>query len=316
MNRDLRYTPKKRLVRQDHYRWMREGTPNFDDRVFEYIDELRVIAKKDVKWITPLTPVMKAIEEMAYSYRSLPVISAGRFTGLLTAMRIINYLGGGELFQIIEKKHGFNIYSALNREIVESIMEKNPVVVYVDEGIREALGRMVTTGAGILPVLERDERVFGIITEHDFVKYLVGVVSIGLKARDVMSTPVVTINEQASFREAMETMVKYGFRRLPVVNVDMEVQGLITAMDILRAFGTHEVFEKTPGEDIRIVLQTPISEYMVRDVAVIKADEDLVKAVETMFSRNISSVLVVDDEGVLEGIITERDILYSIISPK
>lgn len=312
----LRFSPKARPFRQDHYRWMREGTPNFNDRVFEYINELEIIAKRDVKWVSTSVPIMKALEEMAYSYRSLVVTFAGRFSGLLTVMRIINYLGGGELFQIVERKHGYNIYSALNKEPVESIMEKNPVVIYVDEGIREALNRMVTYGAGILPVLNRDGRVYGILTEHDFVKYLSGVVSIGLKTRDCMSSPVITTRENSTLKEVMETMVKFGFRRLPVVSEEGTVRGLITAVDIVRAFGTHTIIEKTPSNDIREVLRTNVAEYMVTDVAVVHLDDDLIEAIETMLSRNISSVLVVDDEGVLKGIITERDVLYAILAPK
>jgi len=313
----LKFTPKSRPLRQEHYRWMREGTPNFDDRVFTGVKELELIAKKEVKWVLPSTSILKALEEMAHSYRSLIVQnSTGSFKGLLTVMRLVNYLGGGDLFQIVERRHNFNLFSALSKEPVESIMEKNPVVVYVDEGIKEALARMVNYGAGILPVLNRENRVVGILTEHDLVKYLAGVVSLGLKVRDVMSSPVVTVGENATLKEAMETMVKYGFRRLPVVNDEGVVEGIITAVDIVRKFGTHELIERSTGGDIRDILVIPVTEIMVHDVAVAREDDDLASAVNTMLTRNISSVLVIDDEGVLKGIVTERDVLYAILAPK
>lgn len=295
---------------------MREGTPNFDDRVFEHVSELEVVAKRDVKWVSPVTPIMKALEEMAHSYRSLVVLSAGFFAGLVTVMKVVDYLGGGELFQIVEKKHGHNLYSALNKEPVESITEKNPVVVYVDEGLREALARMIVYGAGILPVLERNGKVYGILTEHDFVKYLAGAVSIGLKARNCMSSPVITASENATLKEAMETMVRYGFRRLPVVSEDSAVSGIITAIDIVREIGTHSLIERSRSGDIRELLVIPVSDIMVRDVATAHLDDDLAQVVSTMLSRNVSSVLVVNDEGVLKGIITERDVLYAIVTPK
>ncbi|MEM0002046.1 MAG: CBS domain-containing protein [Desulfurococcaceae archaeon] len=309
--------PKSRPLRQEHYRWMREGTPNFNDKVFQYISELEIIAKKDVKWVYSSTPIMKVIEEMAHSYRSLVVLSqSGLFSGLITAMRVVEYLGGGDLFEIVAKRHYYNIFSALNKEPVENIMVKNPVVVYVDEGIKEALSRMITYGAGVIPVLERNGKIYGILTEHDLVKYLAGVVSIGLKIKEAMSTPVVTIAENSTLREAMEKMVKFGFRRLPVVDREGMISGLITAIDIVREFGTHNIVRRINSEDIRDILTLPVSEIMVKDVAVVHMDDDLADAVGTMLSKNISSVLVIDDEGALKGIVTERDVLYAIVAPK
>ncbi|MEM4004948.1 MAG: CBS domain-containing protein, partial [Desulfurococcaceae archaeon] len=207
-------------------------------------------------------------------------------------------------------------FSALNKEPVENIMVKNPVVVYVDEGIKEALSRMITYGAGVIPVLERNGKIYGILTEHDLVKYLAGVVSIGLKIKEAMSTPVVTIAENSTLREAMEKMVKFGFRRLPVVDREGMISGLITAIDIVREFGTHNIVRRINSEDIRDILTLPVSEIMVKDVAVVHMDDDLADAVSTMLSKNISSVLVIDDEGALKGIVTERDVLYAIVAPK
>jgi CBS domain-containing protein len=313
----LRFKPKSRPLRQEHYRWMREGTPNFNDKVFEYISELKIISKKDVKWVYPSTPIMKALEEMSHSYRSLVVLlNNGLFGGLITVMKLVDYLGGGELFELIEKRHSYNVFSALNKEPVESVMVKNPVTIYVDEGIKEALSRMITYGAGILPVLERDGRIYGILTEHDLVKYLAGVASIGLKVKEAMSSPVITETEQSTLKKAMETMIKYGFRRIPVVDKDGLISGIITAVDIVREFGTHNILRRVSSEDIREILNLPLSEIMVKDVAVIHLDDDLANAVNTMLSRNISSVLVIDDEGALRGIVTERDVLYAIIAPK
>lgn len=313
----MRLNPKSRPFRQEHYRWMREGAPNFDDRVFQRVSELELIARKDVKRVYTSTPIIRALEEMAHSYRSLVVVKAGDyFAGLLTTMKVVDYLGGGELFRIVETRHNFNVFSALSKEPVETIMEANPVIAFIDEDVRAVLTKMVTYGAGIVPIVSRDWRVVGVVTEHDFVKYLAGAVSIGLKARDVMSSPVVTVREDQTLKEAMETMVKYGFRRVPVVTEDGVVTGILTAVDVVRGFGTHKLLERTVSGDIREVLSTPVTDLMVTDLATAHEDEELSSVVNTMLSRNVSSVLVVDDDGVLKGIITERDVLYAILAPK
>jgi CBS domain-containing protein len=296
---------------------MREGTPNFDDRIFQRFLELELIARKDVKRVYTSTPIIRALEEMARSYRSLVVVKAGdHFAGLLTTMKVVDYLGGGELFRIVETRHNFNIFSALSREPVETIMEANPVIAFIDEDVRAVLTKMATYGAGIVPIVSRDWRVTGIVTEHDFVEYLAGAVSIGLKARDIMSRPVVTVRGDQTLKEAMETMVKYGFRRVPVVTEDGVVVGILTAVDVVRGFGTHKLLERAVSGDIREVLSTPIVDLMVTDLATAHEDEELSSVVNTMSSRNVSSVLVVDNDGVLKGIITERDVLYAILAPK
>lgn len=294
---------------------MRDGTPNFDDRVFIHVRELEIIAKRDVRWVSPTTPVIRSIEEMATSYRTLVVQSAGLFQGIVTTMSAVNYLGGGELFNIIARRHNYDLYSALYEEPTESITVKNPVLVYLDEGVKEALSRMVVYGAGVIPVLNRDGSVYGIITEHDFVRYLSGLVSTGAKVSEFMSSPVITIESSSSIKKAMETMVKYGFRRLPVVEKDVVV-GMLTSVDIVRAFGTHELIERATSRDIRELLEVNVGEFMVTDLAVVNPDEDLASAVNTMLSRNVSSVLVVDEDMTLKGILTERDVLYAILMPK
>ena len=313
----MRLNPKSRPFRREHYRWMREGAPNFDDRVFQRVSELELIARKDVKRVYTSTPIIRALEEMAHSYRSLVVVKAGDyFAGLLTTMKVVDYLGGGELFRIVETRHNFNVFSALSREPVETIMEANPVIAFIDEDVRAVLTKMVTYGAGIVPIVSRDWRVVGVVTEHDFVKYLAGAVSIGLKARDIMSSPVVTVREDQTLKEAMETMVKHGFRRVPVVTEDGVVTGILTAVDVVRGFGTHKLLERTVSGDIREVLSTPVTDLMVTDLATAHEDEELSSVVNTMLSRNVSSVLVVDNDGILKGIITERDVLYAILAPK
>jgi CBS domain-containing protein len=294
---------------------MREGTPNFDDRIFKHLRELELIAKRDVKYVYTTTPIGKAIEEMASTHRSLIVLYAGKFAGLLTAMNVTNYLGGGELFEIVEKRHSYSIYSALQNEPVESIMVKNPVYVYVDDGIREALSRMVLYGAGILPVLTRSSEVYGVITEHDLVTYLAGLAAFGATVKEYMSKPVVAVSTGTSLKKALETMTYYGFRRLPVLE-DTIVTGIITAVDVVRFFSPPGIYEKSTSGDIREILEIPVDEVMSKDLATARVDDDLADAVKTMLTRNVSSVLVTDEDGVLEGILTERDVLYAILAPK
>ncbi|OYT37854.1 MAG: histidine kinase [Desulfurococcales archaeon ex4484_58] len=307
-----RYPAPKRIKRRREYRWLRsDGTPDISDRIYRLPGDLEIIASKPVVSVSPTTPLIKALESMAANYRSLIVSIGDQLKGLLLASHFINYLGGGELFKIVSERHNYNIYSALEREVVESIMEKNPVVAYVDEKLTDVLERMVLTGVGVLPVLYDDQRVYGIVTEHDLVKYLYGVVRIGVKVSQIMSSPVITANIDDKLSDVMVKMVKYGFRRLPIIQ-DNIVVGIVTVMDIIKYFSSHKFFEKLSSPDVRKVLSTSIREVVVPEVVTVGPEADLSEAVHEMIDRNISSVLVVNKDMELQGIVTERDVLYAL----
>lgn len=297
--------------RVEKHRWLRsDGTPNFEDRIYKSTEELEIIAKKPVKQASPSTPLLEAVEEMAKGHRSLVITVSNKIAGLLLSTHVINYLGGGEYFKIVEERHGYNIYSAL-QEPVQSIMEKNPIVAYIDEKLSNILEKMVMNEIGIVPIVLRDGRVYGIITEHDLIKYLSYSISIGVKVADVMSSPVVTIESGRPIKEAMEKIIKYGFRRIPVVGENV-VLGIITAMDIVKYFGTHEAFKNTVSGDIREALKIPVDDIMVRELVIVKPDDDLGLAAHKMAEKNVGSALVVNDKMELLGIVTERDILYAL----
>lgn len=302
---------------RDKYRWLRsDGKPNFDDRIYRKTEELMIIAKKPVVSVSSSTPIIEALEKMSLGYRSLVVVRGGNiFEGLVVSTDFINYLGGGEYYNIVVNRHGRNIYSALRNEPIATLMNKEPVVAYIDEKFPEVLERMVVSGVGVIPVLTRDNRVYGIITEKDIIDYLASTTSIGVKVSDIMSTPVVTVDAGSPIKVSMEKMIKYGFRRLPVTK-GRYIEGIITAMDLVKFFGTHEAFKKTRSGDIEEVLKTPNTEVMVKEIVAVKPGSDAGEAVRIMAEKNVGSVLVVNESNELTGIVTERDILYAIVAPR
>ncbi len=301
----------------ERHRWLRsDGTPNFSDRIYRKTEDMEILAKKPVETVSSSTPILEALEKMSRGYRSLIVVK-GEFLleGLIVSMDLVNYLGGGDYFNIVANRHGFNVYSAVRNEPVSSIMNRNPIVAYIDEKFPKVLEKFVIHGIGVLPVLTRDNRVYGIITEKDIIEYLSAPINIGVKVSDVMSSPVITVDISSTLRDAMKIMIKYGFRRLPVVENNI-VKGIVTAMDIIKFFGTHKAFEYTTTGSIEEILRVPVREVMVKDVVTVSPDSDVGEAAKLMNERNVGSVLVVTKEYELLGILSERDILYAIASSK
>lgn len=309
----MRRAPMVPPRRPEGIRWLRsDGMPNFNDRIYRHESDAKLLAKRPVYTTTKTDTILGAAEEMARrNVRALPVVRPNTdiLEGMLTAMDIVNYFGGGELYNIVVKRHKGNVYSALLKEYVASIMNPNPVYVTIHYKLDKILETMVLKGVGVLPVVMDDGSLWGIITEHDLVMVLAEK-KVGRKVEEVMTSQIIAIESTATIKQAVETMVKYGIRRLPILE-DNKVWGMITAKDIVRLIGSHDVFRFIETGNIEEVLSAPVKLAGLSGYVTIGPDADVGDAATLMKEKGVSSLLVVDD-GEIRGIITERDLLYAL----
>jgi len=124
-----------------------------------------------------------------------------------------------------------------------------------------------------------------------------------LKVRDVMTAGnVITVPPSEDVVFAFEKLMKHKISSLPVVFEDKLV-GIVTATDL----GHNLILDKYE-------LGTSVEKVMVKDVAVIGPDEDLIKAVEKMRSSSdgIINQLVVMEGNKMTGIISDGDIIKAL----
>lgn len=124
-----------------------------------------------------------------------------------------------------------------------------------------------------------------------------------LKVKDVMTAGnVITVPPSEDVVFAFEKLMKHKISSLPVVFQDKLV-GIVTATDL----GHNLILDKYE-------LGTSVEKVMVKDVAVIGPDEDLIKAVEKMSSSSdgIINQLVVMEGDDMMGIISDGDIIKAI----
>jgi len=264
------------------------------------------IAKSPVVTVAPTTPIYDAVRIMAKEgFRRMPVVDPGtkRLQGMVTASDIVNFFGGGEKYQLIQRKYGGNFFKAIN-EPIRSIMTQDVVSVHTSGKISEALELMKRHKIGGLPVVDDDKRVWGILTEKDLISLFKGTIS-GVKVRELMARRVVTATPGMSIFEAERTMIEQGFRRLPIVS-DKKVLGMITARSVLRFFGSGQVFRHLQSGTMAQVLQTSVMEASIKDVYEVGPDVDTGEAARIMEEKNVGSLLVTENERLV-GIITERD---------
>jgi len=268
--------------------------------------EILSIAKRAVVTMPQTTPIYNAIQMMTREgFRRIPITDSGTrsLEGIVTATDIIDYLGGGKKFEIIRQKFAGNIFKAIN-EPIRLVMTQKVVSIETSAKISEAIRLMTEKNLGGLPVVDENNSVKAIITERDIANLFADRLS-GVNVAQLMSQEVVTALSKTTIFEAEQSMVTQGFRRLPIIAND-KVVGIITAMDIIRFFGSGEVFKHLKSGSIIQVLNTPALEIASKNVSTIEPTADVGQAAKIMQDKDIGAVPVIENSKLV-GIITERD---------
>ena len=87
----------------------------------------------------------------------------------------------------------------------------------------------------VIVVDESSNNPVGIITERDIVNNLSSPdANLQIQVNEIMSKPIVTIQETHSLMDALQTMQKNNFRRLPLTNKEGKLVGIVTDKDIFK----------------------------------------------------------------------------------
>lgn len=291
---------------------MNRGSVEHETKVAENEGEIMTLAKKEVISIPPTKTIKEAAEMMIeHGFRRLPVTHPGsdKLLGIVTAMDILDFLGGGSKFDIIEKKHNDNFLAAINDHVKE-IMTRDPISISPKYSIRESVDVMTENGIGSLPIVDKEEKLVGIVTERDFALALAGSLT-NETVGDIMIKDVITTTPGTPIESCSKIMVRNNLRRIPVVE-EGKLIGIVTSTDILRFFGDKEMFASMTSNSGLDVLKRKISDIIKPNILVTESSVRLGDLCELLAEKNIGGVPVVDDDELV-GIVTERDILNTIL---
>jgi len=117
--------------------------------------------------------------------------------------------------------------------LVRDIMSKDVKVVRPDSSVKEVVATMNKFDIGSILVVQ-GKRPVGIITERDILRRIVQpcLAPETLTARQVMTSPLLTIRETASIDEAAKLMAKEKVKKLPVMD-KKKLVGIVTLTDIV-----------------------------------------------------------------------------------
>ena len=119
---------------------------------------------------------------------------------------------------------------------IKDIMTSSPKTCKKTDGVQTVAKQMASSNVGSMPVVDENSKIVGMITDRDIA------LSIGkndksindLKVSDVMTSSVETISAESDATEALKLMRTKKIGRLPVVDSEKRVKGIITLNGIVR----------------------------------------------------------------------------------
>jgi CBS domain-containing protein len=284
------------------------GPVEFKSHIAEQEGEIMSIATRDVISVPPTTSIIGAVEQMTKcGFRRLPVTDAGtkKLRGIVTSGDVINFMGGGDKYKLVQVKHGGNLLAAVN-ENVRSIMTQQIVTLKHDATISDAVREIVEKRIGGMPIVDNDGVLTGIVTERDVMRVL-GAQQSTLNVEDVMSSSLRVTDPDCPISTVARDMTKYRFRRLPVVSDDV-VYGIVTATDLMCYLGSREVFSRLTTGNVSEVMELPVRTLIAGNLFTTTPGRSINEAAREMLEKNIGALPVIEGSRLI-GLITEFDLV-------
>lgn len=214
-------------------------------------------------------------------------------------------------------------------KLVADVMTRDVVAIASDKPVFQAWKQMLENRVKAMPVIDQSGRVVGILTDEDLLERagiqqrlsvairmekaeveeeLRALESSARKVEDVMSHPAVIVLDSDNLGTATTQMVKAGLKRLPVVDKDGKLVGMLSRLDILREVAHTEPIdhskEQLPPHAGRLV-----QDIMTTDIPMVNQDEDLSAIIEKFALSDSHRLIVVDSQGKAIGLLSDSDVV-------
>lgn len=227
---------------------------------------------------------------------------------------------------------------------VEQVMERTVTTVSPGTPVSTIIDTLLDAPFRTLPIVDAQQKLQGIISTGDLISAGVlpmrrGLVRTTLElgvagaveeplqkarqstltARDVMNRSVRTVAPYVQVREAARIMLESGRRRLPVVDADGTLRGMITRADLLQVVvtspltGQHASSATQPLRCSRplenLPPPQPVANYLSTEVTTVTMQTPLAEVIDALLVSPYKRVVVLNAGGQVEGIISDVDIL-------
>jgi CBS domain-containing protein len=211
---------------------------------------------------------------------------------------------------------------------VTEVMRRDVVQVHPDTPLRDLVELLIGQDYRAVPVVDERGRVVGIVTNGDLVgrgglamrlellatvsretiqQELAALATNGRTTADVMTREVVTVPSELSVLETARLMARRRLKRLPVVDAEQRLLGMVSRVDVLRT-----VAEGYPLPEERPPLDHPawlVADVLRRDVPTISLQASFPEILDAIVSTRLNRAVVVDDQQRVVGLITDAELV-------
>ena len=130
---------------------------------------------------------------------------------------------------------------------VSDVMTSGVQTVGPDQSVQEAASFMLNSDAGSIPVAQGD-RLIGMITDRDIaVRGVAKGHGPDTRVRDLMTDDIVVVSADDDVEEAAQKMSSAQVRRLPVIDADQRICGIVSLGDLSRDADDQSASEALQG---------------------------------------------------------------------
>jgi CBS domain-containing protein len=219
------------------------------------------------------------------------------------------------------------------KTVVEDVMTSRVVWVTKDTPYQELAAALRENRVSAFPVLDDEGKVIGVVSEADLLtkealdggyEGMPGMITgllrrqeqgkaRGVTAGDLMTHPAVTVAPGDPIEQAAKLMYTRKVKRLPVVDSDGHLTGIISRADVLSVFDRSDPPRLFPPEGMTVmnttVLKTSVKEIMTTQVVAVKLGATFKEMAAALRGNRVSAFPVIDDDGKVIGVVSEADML-------
>jgi CBS domain-containing protein len=219
---------------------------------------------------------------------------------------------------------------------VKDVMTRQPRTLPLDAPASEALGILLAAHFHGIPILDGQGRPAGILTHADLLRHTELPIKVGLlngfgperlgtlrqslagtPVAKLMGKPAVVVQEDDLLTKAVDVMLMKDLKRLPVVAADGTLTGILSRLDVFKTIMDQAPdWQSFDAHGIQLEGVTLARDAMRRDTPTLPPSAPVWEAIKRIETTSVRRVAVVDPEGKLLGLISDKVLMAAFAEHK